>query len=100
MTVPLNIPDEFVAQLAKAVADRAGDLLLERLEAAASPWMTVEEAAEYTRTTLGTFRAQSAAGTWPSHGEGRRRVYHRDELDRVLLGTAQPSSSRGGLRAA
>ena len=101
--VGIPIPVEVVDRLAAAVADRVWPLLLEQVKEAMSPWFTVEEAAEYTRTPLGTFRQQSAQGIWPSHGEGRRRVYHRDELNAVLLGNATGSPTApapGRLRAA
>ncbi len=46
--------------------------------------MTFEEAVEYTRVPAGTFRKLSADGTFTAHG-GKRKIYHRQELDAALL---------------
>ena len=48
-----------------------------------SPWMHMDEAIEYTRVPAGTFRKWVAEGRIPSHG-GRRRLFHRGELDAAL----------------
>ena len=45
--------------------------------------MAIEEAVAYTRTRAGTFRKLVAAGRLPAHG-GRRKLFHRDELDAAL----------------
>jgi len=45
--------------------------------------MAMEEAIAYTRIPAGTFRKWVAAGRVPSHG-GRRKLFHRDELDAAL----------------
>lgn len=46
--------------------------------------MTFEEAVEYARVPAGTFRKLSADGTFTAHG-GKRKTYHRQELDAALL---------------
>ncbi len=51
--------------------------------------MTFEEAVEYTKDPCGTIRKMSAEGTFTAHG-GKRKVYHRHELDEALS-----DSSRG-----
>ena len=45
----------------------------------------MEEAIAYTRIPAGTFRKLVAAGRIPAHG-GRRKLFHRDELDDKALG--------------
>jgi excisionase family DNA binding protein len=46
--------------------------------------MLMDEAITYTRIPEGTFRKWVAEGRIPSHG-GKRRLFHRGELD-VALG--------------
>jgi hypothetical protein len=81
--VPGVFLDALADRLAPRLADRmAGQLGLPALSEG-SPWMTFEEAVEYTRVPTGTFRKLSADGIFPAHG-GKRRVYHRQELDSAL----------------
>lgn len=79
----IEVPDGFLDALADQLAPRLADRLADTTPASSSPWLTVEEAAEYTRIALGTFRKLSADGTFTAHG-GKRKVYHRDELDEAL----------------
>jgi excisionase family DNA binding protein len=70
--------------LADEVATRVAARLADRIAPqASSPWMAMEEAIAYTRIPAGTFRKLVAAGRIPAHG-GRRKLFHRDELDAVL----------------
>jgi excisionase family DNA binding protein len=80
--------------LAEALAEHLAARL--RFASGASPWMTTAEAIEYTRIPKGTFEKLSADGVIPSHG-GRRKLFHRDEVDQALLGYARRRS--GHLRA-
>jgi len=72
----------------RAVAARVS-ARLEVLQPVGSPWMTSEEAIEYSRLPAGTFRKKAAAGEIPCHG-GRTKVFHRAEVD-AALGYASPS---------
>lgn len=72
--------------LAEALAERLAARL--RLDNEASPWMTTPEAIAYTKIPKGTFDKLSAHGVIPSHG-GRRKLFHRDEVDQALLGYAR-----------
>jgi excisionase family DNA binding protein len=82
MSVTLELPDSALDALAEAIAERVATTV-EGLIDAGSPWMTTEEAIEYTRIPPGTFRQRVAAGEIPSHG-GRTHIFHRDEVDRAL----------------
>jgi hypothetical protein len=84
---PIEIPDAFLDALARRFAARLAEQMADQLTALhkASPWMTFEEAVEYTRVPAGTFRKLSADGTFTAHG-GKRKIYHRQELDAALLG--------------
>jgi excisionase family DNA binding protein len=73
-----------LSALVEAIADRVVVALAVQLaEAPATPWMLMEEAIEYTRIPEGTFRKWVAEGRLPSHG-GKRRLFHRAELDAAL----------------
>jgi excisionase family DNA binding protein len=78
----IDLPPELVERL----AERAAELVLARLseEAAGSPWLTVDEAAEYARLSTRTLERLLARGRLRSASVGRRRLLHRDELDRYL----------------
>src|SRR5690242_11046932 len=81
----IEIPDVFLDALARQLAGRMADQLAVSALSEGSPWMTFEEAVEYTRVPAGTFRKLSADGTFTAYG-GKRKVYHRQELDAALLG--------------
>ena len=86
---PIEIPDAFLDALAQGLAARLAERMADQLAGLAllegSPWMTFEEAVEYTRVPAGTFRKLSAEGTFTAYG-GKRKIYHRQELDAALLG--------------
>ncbi len=68
-------PDTIAAE----IAVHLGPLLPERL--VASPWMTAEEAAAYLRAPVSRIRKLTSTRELPTHRDGRRVLYHRDELD-------------------
>lgn len=78
----LELPDMFVEALADAVATRVATRLAGLLEQG-PPWMSTEEAIEYSRLPAGTFRSRAASGEIPSHG-GRTRIFRREEVDAAL----------------
>lgn len=86
---PIEIPDAFLDALANRLASRLVEQMADQLAVPglyeSSPWMTFEEAVEYARVPAGTFRKLSAEGTFTAHG-GKRKIYHRQELDTALLG--------------
>ncbi len=70
------------------LADELAALVAKRLEGQIgapepSPWMCMADAITYTGIPPGTFRKWVAEGRIPSHG-GRRRLFHRAELDAAL----------------
>lgn len=82
---PVEIPEAFLDALAIRLASRLADRIAGQLALPeTSPWMTFEEAVEYTKVPAGTFRKLSADGTFTAHG-GKRKIYHRQELDVALL---------------
>jgi excisionase family DNA binding protein len=93
----LPIPADFVERVAQSIAERAVDVFAERL-VGGTPWMTTDEAIAYTRIAPGTFDKLAARGRIPSHSAdgGRRKLYHREELDRFLGYTRRHAGDRGG----
>jgi len=70
------------------LADELATLVARRLEGLIgspepSPCMCMADAIAYTGVPAGTFRKWVAEGRIPSHG-GRRRLFHRAELDAAL----------------
>ena len=82
--IDLHLGDDDVERLAAAIARR----LEGKLAGASSPWLTAEQAAAYIGAPLSRIRQLTMGGEIPVHRDGRRVLYHRDELDRWLLEAA------------
>ena len=50
----------------------------------ASPWMTASEAADYLRCPISRVRKLTSTGELPHEKDGRRVLYHRDQLDTYI----------------
>jgi excisionase family DNA binding protein len=68
----------------------------------ASPWLSVTEAAEHLRVSERTLQRMAGRGRVRSSTIGRRRLYHRDDLDALAraatgedVAPATPSRRRG-----
>ncbi len=73
-----------VEPLLEALAQRVARLVAHLVPARdRSPWLSKDEAIEYTRLPRGTFEKLAADGRIPSHG-GKTKVFNRAELDRAL----------------
>ncbi len=75
--------------LAPAVAERVAELLADHLASArgASPWLTVDEAADYLRCKPKRIYDLLSQSRLPRHKDGSRVLLHRAELDAYLAGT-------------
>ena len=49
-----------------------------------SPWLNAIEAAEYLRCPLSRVRKLTMTGELPHGKDGRRVLYHRDQLDEYI----------------
>jgi excisionase family DNA binding protein len=49
-----------------------------------SPWLSANEAAAYLRCPLSRVRKLTMTGDLPHEHDGRRVLYHRDELDSFI----------------
>jgi excisionase family DNA binding protein len=78
--VVIGIPAEAV----ELIARRAAEIVLEQDGLRiGSPWMTRKQAAEYVGLPLSRLEKDR---TIPCHRDGRRVLYHRDELDAYFRG--------------
>ena len=73
----LELPDTII----EAIAQRAAAIVLEQ-NGNGSPWLTRAQAAEYLSLPVSRLEKDR---TIPCHREGRRVLYHRNELDEWLL---------------
>jgi excisionase family DNA binding protein len=90
----LPVPDELV----ELVAERAAELVLERqAEAPASPYLNVDEAAEYLRCDRQRIYDLLSARRLSKSKDGARVLLLREELD-AYIGVAPllPPGSRSG----
>ena len=74
-------------QFTDAELDALADLLAERVQArlgAGSPWLRAPEAAAYLACPESRIRKLTMTGELPSHQDGRRVLYRRDELDAFI----------------
>jgi excisionase family DNA binding protein len=72
------------AETMDAIAERAAELVLERIgdhNGGSSPWLTIDEAADYLRTSKRTLERAIVDGRLRSETLGRRRILNRDDLD-------------------
>jgi excisionase family DNA binding protein len=88
--------------LAPAIERMIDERLTERLAAHQTQhgqpdvWMSTEEAAIYLCLSPPALRARVRRGTVPAHRDGRRLLYHRDELDRSVDGYHPASHQQDG----
>ena len=74
-------------QFTDAELDALADLLAERVQArlgAGSPWLRAPEAAAYLACPESRIRKLTMTGELPSHRDGRRVLYRREELDAFI----------------
>jgi excisionase family DNA binding protein len=78
--VRIELPDSLLERLAELIAARVNT----RTADTASPWLTAAQAADYLGCSLSRIRALTLTGELPHHRDGRRPLYHRDELDEFI----------------
>jgi excisionase family DNA binding protein len=86
MTARGDLPDNIRATL-DAFADLVATKVAGKVAApqsVTSPWLTAAEAAEYLGCSVSRVRTLTLTGELPHHRDGRRPLYHRDELDHFV----------------
>jgi excisionase family DNA binding protein len=76
----IDLPDSVLERLAELVAARINT----RSADDGSPWLTAAQAAGYIRCSVSRIRTLTVTGDLPHHRDGRRTLYHRDELDEYV----------------
>ena len=87
----LNFPDELV----RAIATETARALRED-GLAASPWLNVDEAAEYLRIPKGRLQNLTAAKQIRFSPQGKSYIYNREWLDEYALRAAHEHQDRDG----
>lgn len=80
----LTVPPELVEAIAMRVADeldRRGRLAG---TITATPWLTIDEAADYLRCAKQRLYDLASSGELTPHKDGRRSLYRREQLDAHL----------------
>jgi excisionase family DNA binding protein len=83
--------DRLLAALAPELVEAIEQLVVDRVQAAlqagassgGSPWLSLEEAADYLRVSPRTLERQLTRNRIRSSSIGRRRLLHRDDLDEL-----------------
>jgi excisionase family DNA binding protein len=77
---------ESVRGIAEAFADLVATRVASKIGAPnpPSPWMTAAAAADYLGCSVSRIRTLTLTGELPHHRDGRRPMYHRDELDHYI----------------
>lgn len=85
----LSAADLVLENAIERVAVRVAELLADRLPgpAPASPWLNVQEAAEYLRCTPKRIYDLTGQSRLPVHRDGSRLLFRRDELDEYVCAT-------------
>jgi excisionase family DNA binding protein len=90
VTLRLELPEQAVDELVERAARRAAELVLERLDRSgaghASPYLSVEEAAELLRAKPQRIYDMRSAGRLTRFGDGSRALISRAEIEAHLAG--------------
>lgn len=81
MNATLALPDSVIEDIAVRAAQRA----VEQQTSSLSPWLTAAEAADYLRCGIQRIRKLTMLGELHCHRDGRRVLYHREDLDKFVL---------------
>lgn len=84
VTIRLEVDDRVLSSLADRVADKLAVLLAPHGAPAATPWMSAQAAADYIGCSLSRVRKLTMLGDLPTHRDGGRVLYRRDDLDAYI----------------
>jgi len=86
MSTPLEATIVLRPDVVEVIAQRAVAIVAETAGATPSPWLTVEEAAEYLRWSKHRVYKHVGKDGIPHRKHGGRLLFHRQELDEWLEG--------------
>jgi excisionase family DNA binding protein len=75
-----ELDEDALDRLARALAPRFAEMF----DGVAGPWLNVDEAATYLRCARQRVYDLVHAGALTPHRDGRRLLFHRDDLDTYL----------------
>lgn len=94
-TFSLPIPPELLEQ----IAERAAEILAARAAPAVSPWMSADQAADYTGIPKQSLYKLTAAKAIPHAKPGNRLLFKREDLDAWLDAHREGPAAGRHLRA-
>jgi excisionase family DNA binding protein len=77
----IDLPDGLLERLADLIAARINT---RAHDGSGSPWLTAAQAAGYLGCSVSRIRTLTLTRELPHHRDGRRPLYHRDELDEYV----------------
>ncbi len=86
MSTPLEVTFALRPDVIEVIAQRAAAIVAETVRETRSPWLTVEEAAEYLRWSKHRVYKNVGRDGIPHRKHGGRLLFHRQELDAWLEG--------------
>ena len=84
VTVRVEFDDRVLDTLAERLADRLAARLAPPGAPATTPWMSAQAAADYIGCSLSRVRKLTMLGDLPTHRDGGRVLYRRDDLDAYI----------------
>ena len=84
VTVRLELDDRVLDMIAERVADKLAARLALPGAPAATPWMSAQAAADYIGCSLSRVRKLTMLGDLPTHRDGGRVLYRREDLDAYI----------------
>jgi excisionase family DNA binding protein len=82
-TLLRSLSADLVEAIEELVDERVAAALEPATDGSGSPWLDVDQAAEYLRVSTRTVERRVAGGRVRSTTIGRRRLFHRDDLDEL-----------------
>jgi excisionase family DNA binding protein len=82
--VRLALDDSVLDALADRLADKLATRLAPSGAPAATPWLSAQAAADYIGCSLSRVRKLTMLGDLPTHRDGGRVLYRRDDLDAYI----------------
>lgn len=97
MDTPITIPSlpSLAEAIIRQVADRIAEVVVDRFDSNSrdgrdTPWMTVDEVAEYARMTSQAIRDTEKGGHLPAYRTTTGRLrFHIDDVEAFLTGKAE-----------
>ena len=84
VTIRIELDDRVLDVLADRLAERLAVQASPPASATATPWLSAQAAADYIGCSLSRVRKLTMLGDLPTHRDGARVLYRRDDLDAYI----------------